>query len=137
MTVDGWSVLTVPGTESYHALWAPVMLVELSLNLCLIAGSLLLLLLALRRRSSMPRLYIGLIGVGIAVNLTDFAAAQLIRTLADQWTPRESAELFRSALLGGIWTAYFLRSKRVQRTFTGRLQPAPAKLLVEEAAVAT
>ncbi|MDR7270898.1 hypothetical protein J2X20_003556 [Pelomonas saccharophila] len=121
LTVQGWSALTQPSSPAYHGLWAPVLLVELVINLALVAGALLLLVLMLKRRSNMPRIYIGWMLLAAVATLGDALASQLIPALSAQWTAKDAGVAVRTCLFAVIWVAYFLRSERVQRTFVRRL----------------
>jgi hypothetical protein len=121
LTVRSWSALTVSSSPGYHALWAPVLLIELLANLTIVAGALLLLVLMVKRRSSMPRLYIGWMLFVATVTLGDALASQLIPTLSEQWTAKDAGMAIRACLFAMIWIAYFRRSERVRRTFVRRL----------------
>ncbi len=124
LTQAGWAGLTTRGAAGYDALFAPSLMLGLSFNLALLLGALLLLRLMLGRRSSLPRLYIGWLLVACAGTGLDALAFQLIPSLTSAWTSKNSADAARTLIATLIWTAYFLRSKRVQTTFVRRL-PSP------------
>ena len=126
MTVQGWTLLSQPGSATYHPLLAPILLFELALNLAIAAGALLMLWLMAKRRSSLPRLYIGLWLLMFTALLCDAIAYNTIPSLQGQWTDKEIFESVRSAIFGAIWITYFLRSDRVRRTFVNRLHPVAA-----------
>jgi hypothetical protein len=90
LTVQGWSALTAPSSSAYHGLWAPVLLLETVMNLALCGGSLLVLLLMLRRRSNAPRVYIGLLALGCVTVLFDAVVSQIIPALSQAWTAKDS-----------------------------------------------
>lgn len=120
MTVDSWVELT-----RSHALWGPTLLLELVLQLAIAAGGLLLLWLMMKRRSNVPRIYIAWWLLVFALTLIDGLAFQLIPALQERWSGKDAAEAVRTCVFGAIWIAYFLRSRRVGRTFVQRLQASP------------
>lgn len=121
MTVQRWSTLNLPTTPGYHPLLGPLMLVEFVANLALVVGALLLLVLAFKRRSNMPRIYIGWMAFAAAVAVLDAAAAQIIPVMTAAWTAKEAGMLVRTCVMAAVWISYFQRSERVQRTFVQRL----------------
>ena len=116
MDVESWVGLT-----KTHALWAPTLLLELMLQLAIGAGALLLLWLMMKRRSNMPRIYIGWWVLVFVLTLGDAIAFQVIPALREQWSGKDAAESVRAGVFGAFWIAYFLRSDRVRRTFVQRL----------------
>ncbi|MBL8276255.1 MAG: DUF3857 domain-containing protein [Pelomonas sp.] len=126
MTVERWSLLTLPSTPGYHPLLPPMVLAELVVNLALMGGALLLLVLAIKRRSSMPRVYIGWMLLVVAGSLMEALGALVIPAVGADWGAKEGGAMVRTWVSAGIWIAYFLRSERVQRTFVQRLVTPPA-----------
>jgi hypothetical protein len=124
LSVQNWAALTWSGSPAYHPLWAPTLLIELVLNLAIVAGALLLLLLMIKRRSSLPRLYICWWLLILATLLGDAIACQAIPVLRDQWADKQVNDAIRASIAAAIWISYFLRSERVSRTFVNRLRPA-------------
>lgn len=116
MDVQSWVELT-----KAHALWAPTLLFDLVLQLAIGAGALLLLWLMVKRRSNLPRIYVGWWVLVIVMTLGDAIAFQIIPALREQWGAKDSAESVRACVFGAIWISYFLRSERVRRTFVERL----------------
>lgn len=121
LTVTRWSALTLSVSPGYHPLWAPVLLVEFIAHLALVAGALLLLVLMLKRRSNMPRVYIGWMALAVIVSLGDALASQLIPALSEQWTAKDAGTVLRTCLFAALWISYFSRSERVRLTFVQRL----------------
>lgn len=126
MTVQRWSTLNLPTTPGYHPLLGPLMLVEVVANLALVGGALLLLVLAFKRRSNMPRIYVGWMALAALMTVVDAVAAQLIPVMTQAWTAKEGGVLVRTCVMAVLWISYFQRSERVQRTFVQRLAPPPA-----------
>lgn len=126
-----WVELTQAGGAAYHPLWLPYLLVCLVGLICLMALSLLVLVLLLKRRSSVPRLYLLLLGLSLFMLVLDRVSFATIPGLEGQETTKEVAEAYRSMFFCLVWSAYFLRSKRVKATFVERHQrggAAPAGL---------
>lgn len=126
MTVQRWSTLNLPTTPGYHPLLAPLLLLEFIANLALVIGAVLLLVLAFKRRSNMPRLYIGWMTLAVVATVVDAVAAQIIPVMTEAWTAKDGGVVLRTCVMGAIWIRYFQRSERVQRTFVQRLVTPPA-----------
>ena len=112
-----WQALTTPGSNEYHALWAPVLLFELMGATLLGALSALLLVLFFKRRRSTPAVYIG---VSIAAVLHELGSVIFLHALPVEAGDRMQGigSLAGSALVTLLWCGYFLQSGRVEATFT-------------------
>lgn len=126
LSVGNWLALTTSGSPAYHVLWAPTLLFELVLNLGIGIGAAALLVLMLKRRSNLPRLYIAWWLLSFIVLLCDGLAYNAIPALRSQWQDKGVGEAVRTGLMGLVWIAYFLRSERVRRTFVRRWRPVAA-----------
>jgi Protein of unknown function (DUF2569) len=115
---DTWIALTSQDSESYHPLWAPLIVSELVVNLVFLALSIVVLILFFRRKRSFPKFVIGL----YLANLI----WEICLTLVMRHIPAMSGEPATSSLVGAIglalacaiWIPYFCVSKRVRATFT-------------------
>jgi len=115
-----WAVLTMPGSAQYNVLWAPSLLYELGYNLLMIVMQCLVLALLLRRRSSFPKITVGVSWVALAGQLFD---DHLLRLVAPTSGAHPGATKLVGIVLGTVlWTAYLLRSKRVRNTCRARLK---------------
>ena len=115
---DGvWEVLTTPGTEAYHALWAPLLAFEIIGNLGSIVLALVTLWFLMRKSRRTPAFAIGCLVWSAAIVVIDFFAADLIPAVAAQSDPDSIKELVRALVGAAIWVPYFLVSKRVKATF--------------------
>ena len=115
---DGtWEVLTTPGSEVYHALWAPLLILELVGNVLFIAAALVLLLLFFKRSHRFPGLFIAYIVLNVLFILSDAWLGSLVLTDEPIFDPDTAREFFRSLVGGVVWVPYMLVSKRVRNTF--------------------
>jgi hypothetical protein len=118
-----WSARTTFGAAHYDALYAPVLLFELLSLLALFVAALLMLRLFFARRSSFPRLAIGVYAGTVLFQLLDLVFASRLPGLPtgiDEWQ-RVAAVGFGAT----AWTIYLLVSRRVRAAFVRRYVPAP------------
>ena len=115
--------VTVPTSDAYHALWAPLLLLELVANITQLGLALLVAVLFFKRRSSAPRLYIALMVYMVIVQAVDVALALQLERGAGVDLDLQPNDWIRGAFSIVIWVAYFLRSERVRSTFTRQLSP--------------
>lgn len=115
---DGaWDHLTTPGTESYHVLWAPLLVFEIIGNLGMLVLGLAALVCFVQRSRRTPKLVIMWLGWAAIYGLIDFFAADLIPLVKSSADPESLRELTRALMGAAIWIPYFLMSKRVKATF--------------------
>lgn len=123
---DGFAELTTPGTAAYHPLWAPVLYFELLLHLAQLTLFVVLLVLFFRRRSSLPRVWVGALCVLPVLWTLSMLLAMQIPALDNSDEMRQmQGELLRAYLSAAVWSAYFLRSDRVRNTFVRRRLAPP------------
>lgn len=113
-----WEVLTNPGSEAYHALWAPLLIFEIVGNSGFLIGAIVLLVFFFQRHHRFPTLMIWFLGLNLAFVGIDFFAADLIPAVAAAPDPESTQELIRAITGAAIWIPYFLKSVRVKNTFT-------------------
>jgi hypothetical protein len=114
-----WTQLTVPGGGAYHPLWEPVLLGELFIHLALIVLGSCVAWLFFRKRSSVPRLWIGLYAGVIAATLTLAVFSYYIPAAREDMQVQLKDQI-RALFTTVLWIAYFLRSQRVCATFVQR-----------------
>jgi Protein of unknown function (DUF2569) len=114
-TEGHWQVLTNPQSGVYHPLWGPLILFELLGNLGLIAASLALLVLFLRKSRRTPLLMIAFYLLVVAFVGGDLLLGGLLPVQGDD--SEQIRDLIRSAMAAVIWIPYFIRSRRVKATF--------------------
>ena len=118
MTGETWAMLTTPGTEIYHPLWAPLLYFEVLGNLFFIGAALVLLVLFFKRKKIFPTLMIGFYLFNLVFIGVDAIVGEMIPFIAEQSDPESAKEVIRSVVGALIWVPYFLVSKRVKATFT-------------------
>jgi transglutaminase-like putative cysteine protease len=112
-----WHELTTPTGANYHALWAPVLIIELLANIGMLGLSILVIILFFQQRRTFPAFYITLL-VGSAVLV-------VLDSVVIQWLPIEDfasseqdlREVVRTVTYAVIWSLYALKSRRVKATF--------------------
>ena len=115
--LETWQTLTNPGSGSYHALWAPVLIFELLGNITLLVFTIFLLVLFHQKRAVFPRMMIMLLLAQAIFLILDHILAQQIPYVAAS-NDTKTLRQMNSAIFGAvIWTAYLLVSKRVKATF--------------------
>lgn len=113
-----WHNLTMPESPAYHALWRPVLILELLGITFLVALITLNIILLLRHRSSFPRFMILLIATNLLLEAGDSFLGQQIPAVAAAIKQQQVVVAQSQALLGAfIWIPYFLVSRRVRNTF--------------------
>ena len=122
-SAETWARVTVPTSDAYHGLWAPLLLLELVANITQLGLALLVAVLFFKRRSSAPRLYIALMVYMVIVQAVDVALALQLERGAGVDLDLQPNDWIRGAFSIVIWVAYFLRSERVRSTFTRQLSP--------------
>ncbi len=114
---DTWSRLTTPGTESYHVLWAPLLIFEIVGNCLFVLFPIIVAIFFFQKRTFVPRLIIVLLLTNLIFVTIDYFAADLIPFIAKQEDMGSLIELLRVFIASLIWVPYFLISKRVKGTF--------------------
>lgn len=111
-----WVNLAMPGGTGYHSWWAPAIVLTIAANLALLVFSVLLIVLLVQRRRSLPWAY------------TVFMLFSMATQVADHWwltqvTPDDPSltmaipKMIRGFGGAVLWIAYFHMSTRVRSTF--------------------
>ena len=113
-----WHAVTTPGTRAYHPLFGPLIVGELVVNAALLiwAGTLLYLFFAKRR--SFPVVMITFMITRVVFQAADLGVALMIPATAARIGPAVYGTLAGGVLVTLIWVPYFIRSRRVEATFT-------------------
>lgn len=119
---ETWQRLTSPESPAYSGYWAPYVFVSGLLNLLLAGGSVVLLVLFLRKKAQLPfgiSLFYGAMVMSAAFEAVSLGL--LSQELPDLFEPSElrtaTTVVGRSAAAALIWVWYFKVSKRVRNTF--------------------
>lgn len=119
-----WAALTTPGSPAYHAMWGPYLVGVALLNSALALAAIALLVVGFQKRLFFPRLMVAFYAFVAAVAFVDVAAVngflqEALPEEAAKLRPEAYAAFLKSLLAGGLWSTYFLVSKRVRNTFIG------------------
>ncbi|MFQ5504266.1 MAG: DUF2569 domain-containing protein [Planctomycetota bacterium] len=112
-----WDQLTTPGMDSYHHLWAPLILIELCGNLITVMAGVGLLYFFIQRRQFFPELMIGFLAFRLSFAAVDFVVARKIFGAIGEESSEPLMDLLRAGIMAAVWIPYFLVSKRVKGTF--------------------
>ena len=112
-----WEILTTPGSEVYHHLWAPLIIFEIAGNTFFIIFDIALIFLFFTRSYRFPTLFIVFLASNLLFVVGDFFLADLIPAVAAENDAESIKELARPIIGAIIWIPYFLVSKRVKNTF--------------------
>ena len=102
---DTWIALTSQDSESYHQLWAPLIVSELVVNLIFLALSLIVLILFFRHKRSFPKFV-------IALYLSNLIW-EICLTLVMRHIPATSGEPATSSLVGAIGLALAWKQRKL------------------------
>ena len=112
-----WEILTTPGSETYHPLWAPIIILEIVGNTLFIIFDIALIFLFFARSYRFPTLFIIFLASHLLFVVSDFFLAYLIPAVAAESDPESAKQIIRSIIGAAIWIPYFLTSQRVKNTF--------------------
>lgn len=112
-----WLMLTTPGTQVYHPMWAFILTFEPIINIYFFLAAILLLVLFFKTKRVFKWLMIGYLVLNASLLLLDLLLAQSIPAIATQDNSSAWTEVIRSIASVAIWIPYLLRSKRVKATF--------------------
>jgi len=113
----GWEVLTHPESESYHPLWAPIIIAETAFNIAATIAWLVLAFLFFTKSRWFPRVYIVVVVFSFVFLLADSIVISAILPGHPIFEAEAGREVLRSIVGIVIWVPYMLVSKRVKATF--------------------
>jgi hypothetical protein len=113
----GWEALTTQGNETYNALWAPILSVELLINCCYILAWLYIVYMFFSKSKNFPKWFIRITIFTVVFCVGDAIAVNMILPNEPLFDPDSAKELARSVLIFFIWVPYMMVSKRVGATF--------------------
>jgi hypothetical protein len=100
------------------------MAVEMLCNTAMLVMALFLTVMFFTRRHTFPRFFIGFFVFSLAVDGGDALVLQLLSYPGVEVAASDIGALIRRAIAAAIWSLYFMKSKRVQATFTRRRKHA-------------
>lgn len=112
-----WTVLTTPGSEAYHPLWAPILYGEMAINGGLVLAWVLVAFLFFSKKKAFPKWYIGILIFTLAFILIDALAIKAVLPNEPIFDAQTTKDFGRSLIVTLIWVPYMLVSKRVKATF--------------------
>ena len=112
-----WDALTTPGSEQYHALWAPLIISKFIRNLGLFVACVVLLFLFFKKSRFFPRTYIAIAFVNLCYLVLDAWCASFVLTSESMFDPDTTREIVGSLVSTAVWGTYMLISDRVRNTF--------------------
>ena len=115
-TGESWRMLTTPGQEAYHPLWAPLLIFELLGNATFCVWAIVLFWPYFKRKRAFPRLFITFCVANLVFVLVDLFVVGRIPA-AGAIDPESLREVIKSGISCLIWVPYFIVSKRVAATF--------------------
>jgi hypothetical protein len=116
-TTGAWAVLTTPGSQRYHALWAPTLVGEIAFNVLFLAMDIWLLVLLFSKSWRFPKVFIGFAFLNLAFIVLDSIAGNQIPAVAEAPGNDTAREIGRAFVMVLVWVPYMLKSKRVKNTF--------------------
>ena len=115
---DGtWEILTTPGKEAYHPLWAPLLASEMFYISAMVLVSLYLVYLYFSKHYLFPKVYIAIVAASLIFIPLDAGFLTLVLPDRPLFDPASAKEFARALVSGMIWVPYMLISKRVRATF--------------------
>lgn len=112
-----WGILTTQGSGFYYPELAALIVVELVVNLAILAASLYVAYLFFTKRRTLPGWYIGVAVFSLVFVLVDAIAVSLMLPDMPLMDAETTREMGRSLIQVCVWVPYMLVSKRVRNTF--------------------
>jgi hypothetical protein len=116
ITTGSWRALTDPIEPTFNPWWAPTLLFEFLFSIVCFIFCTLLIVLFFTKRAGWPGWFVGLLIVGIAGDVVDYALLRQVPGAAPSiyWFTVSMVVL---GLTAAIWIPYVVLSKRVKATF--------------------
>jgi hypothetical protein len=112
-----WQTFAMPQGENYHALYGPLLMVELMGNIALFGINLLALVLFFRRRRAFPGVFITMAIANALFLILDDVGCALIPFLSSTPDGKNHSDVMRAVIHAIIWSLYMVKSRRVEATF--------------------
>jgi transglutaminase-like putative cysteine protease len=112
-----WDSVTTPGLQTYHPMFAPVLIMELVINIAIIILSIITAIYFFRKMHQTRLFIIILLIASPSVLFFDSLMVNLAGLTAYNTNIFHTDEILRTSLFSLIWIFYFIRSRRVRVTF--------------------
>jgi hypothetical protein len=117
-----WEALTSQASATYNPTLAALLVAELFYNIAMMGFCIVIILLFVRHRSSVPNLITILYAVSIVfVSLSTYLVWDM-KLLSDAELKSSVKELVQLIITGAIWVPYFHLSRRAKETFVETLR---------------
>ncbi len=116
-----WNRLTIPGGDSYHGLWAPLLLMETMFHSVMVPWLILLAILFWQKRTAFPVWFIATSVLTLGYEFLDTIGLLLLEDQTESPMAYHLGTLSGSAISSVIWIIYFLVSRRCAATFRHRV----------------
>lgn len=121
LIADGtYAQLTTPGSEHYHPLWLPLLLLEGGGNAVLLTMAVAAICLYAMRSRWFPRVHIAFMLTNAVLMLVLFFLGAEIPAVKESADVQAVGDMARGLVGAAIWVPYMLMSRRVRNTFRPR-----------------
>jgi hypothetical protein len=118
---ENWNALTSPASPGYHWAWAPVMVSGMAADIILLVLGIVLIILFLRKKKTLPMLItayylldvISLVCCTLGIAVIGMKQVEMSKL----FSPENCRQILNGSIWAMIWIPYFIKSKRVKRTF--------------------
>src|SRR5574341_1139919 len=114
---ETWAIISTPGTEVYHPMFAPLIIGEVIINVLFLIFSIAVAILFFQRKKIVPKLIIILYLTYLVFLVVDYFVSDLIPFVAAQDDSDTERQIIQAFFITAIWVPYFIKSKRVKGTF--------------------
>lgn len=114
---ERWSILTTPGREAYHRMWALLLVYESVWSVLVLVGGIVLAVCFEMKKRFVPTFFIAFLLASLVLAIGDL---ELLSRVPAAWEHShvEGTRTVGAAVIGcAIWIPYFMMSKRVKATF--------------------
>lgn len=112
-----WEILTTQGSGFYYPELAALIVVEMVVNLAILAASVYVAYLFFTKRRSLPAWYIGVAVFSLVFVVVDAIVVSAMLPDMSLLDSETAGEMGRSLIQVCVWVPYMLVSKRVRNTF--------------------
>jgi hypothetical protein len=115
---DGtWEILTTPGSDQYHPLWAGFIIFEILGNLGFLIAGCALVFLFFSKSRLFPKTFIAYLLINLCMLILDAWLGSFVITDEPMFDPDTTKALFTTLMGVVIFVPYMMFSKRVRNTF--------------------